>query len=72
MSARPAGTPVPILLVEDSPGDVRLTQEALRDGRGLAWLGGLVVVGRDEIEPAGGQARGRSGHRMRIRRDVRE
>jgi chemotaxis family two-component system response regulator Rcp1 len=25
--------PIEILLVEDSPGDVRLTQEALRDGR---------------------------------------
>jgi CheY-like chemotaxis protein len=25
------GTPVEVLLVEDSPGDVRLTQEALRD-----------------------------------------
>jgi chemotaxis family two-component system response regulator Rcp1 len=25
------GTPIEVLLVEDSPGDVRLTQEALRD-----------------------------------------
>src|SRR4029079_16514403 len=25
------GTPLEVLLVEDSPGDVRLTQEALRD-----------------------------------------
>ena len=25
------GTPIDVLLVEDSPGDVRLTQEALRD-----------------------------------------
>ena len=31
--ARPAGRPVEILLVEDSPGDVRLTREALRDGK---------------------------------------
>jgi len=30
---RPAGRPVEILLVEDSPGDVRLTREALRDGK---------------------------------------
>ena len=27
------GEPVEILLVEDNPGDVRLTQEVLRDGR---------------------------------------
>jgi chemotaxis family two-component system response regulator Rcp1 len=31
MSAR--GDPVEILLVEDNPGDVRLTQEALREGK---------------------------------------
>jgi chemotaxis family two-component system response regulator Rcp1 len=28
---RGAGTPLDVLLVEDSPGDVRLTQEALRE-----------------------------------------
>jgi two-component system, chemotaxis family, response regulator Rcp1 len=28
-----AGQPVEILLVEDNPGDARLTQEALKDGR---------------------------------------
>lgn len=28
-----AGRPIEILLVEDSPGDVRLTQEVFRDGR---------------------------------------
>ncbi|MFB6285520.1 MAG: response regulator, partial [Candidatus Bipolaricaulia bacterium] len=27
------GRPVEILLVEDSPGDIRLTQEALRDAK---------------------------------------
>jgi chemotaxis family two-component system response regulator Rcp1 len=27
------GTPIDVLLVEDSPGDVRLTQEALRDSK---------------------------------------
>ena len=27
------GKPIEILLVEDNPGDVRLTQEALRDGK---------------------------------------
>ena len=31
--ARLPGRPVEILLVEDSPGDVRLTVEALREGR---------------------------------------
>ena len=33
MSATPAAQPIQILLVEDSPGDVRLTQEVLRDAR---------------------------------------
>jgi chemotaxis family two-component system response regulator Rcp1 len=31
MKARGDGVPVEVLLVEDSPGDVRLTQEAFRD-----------------------------------------
>jgi CheY-like chemotaxis protein len=30
---RNAGRPIEILLVEDSPGDIRLTQEVFRDGR---------------------------------------
>lgn len=30
---KPQNHPVQILLVEDNPGDVRLTQEALKDGR---------------------------------------
>lgn len=29
----PVGRPIEILLVEDSPGDVRLTQEVFREGR---------------------------------------
>src|SRR5690606_30787974 len=33
MSARPLSRPVEILLVEDNPGDVRLTREALREGK---------------------------------------
>jgi two-component system, chemotaxis family, response regulator Rcp1 len=37
--------PVDILLVEDSPGDVRLTEEALREGR---VANRLVVVGDGE------------------------
>ena len=33
MSSRPYSRPVEILLVEDNPGDVRLTREALRAGK---------------------------------------
>ncbi len=39
-------SPVEILLVEDSPGDVRLTQEALKEGKMLANL----QVARDGVE----------------------
>lgn len=41
----PAGQPIQILLVEDSPGDVRLTQEVLRDAR---IANDLHVVGDGE------------------------
>lgn len=40
------GVPIEILLVEDSPGDVRLTVEALRDGKVLNNLS----VARDGVE----------------------
>jgi len=33
MSVREANDPIEILLVEDNPGDVRLTREVLKDGR---------------------------------------
>jgi CheY-like chemotaxis protein len=33
MDNRPQGSPVEILLVEDNPGDVRLTIEALKEGK---------------------------------------
>src|SRR5206468_127241 len=33
MSPHPLGRPVEILLVEDNPGDVRLTVEALKEGK---------------------------------------
>lgn len=33
MAARGGHSPIEILLVEDNPGDVRLTQEVLKDGR---------------------------------------
>lgn len=40
------GVPIEILLVEDSPGDVRLTVEALRDGKVLNNLS----VAKDGVE----------------------
>lgn len=33
MKYRKAGQPIEILLVEDSPGDIRLTQEVLKEGK---------------------------------------
>lgn len=42
MSPFDSGRPVEILLVEDSPGDVRLTREALKEGK---VLNNLSVVG---------------------------
>ena len=33
MNPRAASQPIEVLLVEDNPGDVRLTREALRDGK---------------------------------------
>ncbi|MFQ6080819.1 MAG: response regulator [Candidatus Bathyarchaeia archaeon] len=33
MSSQTIGKPIEILLVEDNPGDVRLTQEAFREGK---------------------------------------
>lgn len=42
MSSFDLGRPVEILLVEDSPGDVRLTREALKEGK---VLNNLSVVG---------------------------
>ena len=33
MSAHPISRPIEVLLVEDNPGDVRLTREALREGK---------------------------------------
>jgi chemotaxis family two-component system response regulator Rcp1 len=35
MSSQTFGKPVEILIVEDNPGDVRLTQEALKEGKVL-------------------------------------
>ncbi len=38
MSGRIRGTPIRILLVEDNPGDVRLTREAFKEGKVLNQL----------------------------------
>jgi two-component system, chemotaxis family, response regulator Rcp1 len=40
------GRPISILLVEDNPGDIRLTQEALREGR----VRNELQVARDGVE----------------------
>ena len=46
MTGKNIGKPIQILMVEDSPGDVRLTQEALKEGK---VLNELHVVG-DGVE----------------------
>jgi CheY-like chemotaxis protein len=46
MISKASGRPIEILLVEDNPGDVRLTQEALKEGK---VLNRLSVV-RDGVE----------------------
>lgn len=48
MNANEVGRPVEILLVEDNPGDVRLTQEALKENKMLNHLS-VVVDGEDAI-----------------------
>jgi len=40
------GAPVDLLLVEDNPGDVRLTQEALREGK----IRNRLTVAKDGVE----------------------
>lgn len=44
--SQPAGEAIDILLVEDNPGDVRLTREALRDAR----IHNRLFVARDGVE----------------------
>lgn len=46
MTRNPAPMPVEVLLVEDNPADVRLTQEALRDGK----IQNRLNVARDGVE----------------------
>ncbi|MDZ4278181.1 MAG: response regulator [Dehalococcoidia bacterium] len=45
-AAGEAGVPIEVLLVEDNPGDVRLTQEALRDAK----VGNRLHVVDDGVE----------------------
>jgi chemotaxis family two-component system response regulator Rcp1 len=46
MSTRNGGRPIEILLVEDNPGDVRLTTEALKDGK----VSNRLHVAKDGVE----------------------
>ena len=46
MASRQQGRPIEILLVEDNPGDIRLTQEALRDNK----VRNNMTVARDGAE----------------------
>lgn len=49
MNNKNLGKPIEILLVEDNPGDVRLTREALREGKVLNNLH-VTVDGVDALE----------------------
>lgn len=46
MNSQTTGRPIEILLVDDNPGDVRLTVEALRDGK----VQNTLHVARDGVE----------------------
>lgn len=46
MSEHRGGTPAEVLLVEDNPGDVRLTEEALQDGK----IDNTLYVVHDGVE----------------------
>jgi CheY-like chemotaxis protein len=48
VNPQPLGKPVEILLVEDNPGDVRLTQEALKEGKVRNNLN-VVVDGEEAL-----------------------
>jgi CheY-like chemotaxis protein len=49
MSGQPVARPVEILLVEDNAGDVRLTQEALKEGKVLNHLS-VVRDGEEALD----------------------
>lgn len=46
MSPQPISRPIEVLLVEDNPGDVRLTREALKEGK----IRNNLHVARDGVE----------------------
>ena len=65
MTQKEAGRAVEVLLVEDNPGDVRLTQEAFKEGRVLVNL----TVARDGVEAMDVLAK-RGPHVNRARPDL--
>lgn len=65
MSPKEAGRAVEVLLVEDNPGDVRLTQEAFKEGRVLVNL----TVASDGVEAMDVLAK-RGPHANRTRPDL--
>ena len=46
MAYQPSGKPIEILLVEDNPGDIRLTQEAFKEGK----VSNNLNIARDGVE----------------------
>ena len=65
MMPPPAGRPIEILLVEDNPGDVRLTIEALRESK----VRNHLSVARDGVE-ALAFLRREGGHAEAVRPDL--
>ena len=65
MNPRGPAQPIEILLVEDNPGDVRLTREALRDGKLLTHLN-VVSDGEAALE----YLRGQGTHAGAVRPDL--
>ncbi|HEY2923251.1 MAG TPA: response regulator [Candidatus Binatia bacterium] len=60
-----AARPIEVLLVEDNPGDIRLTEEALKEGKVIVNL----TVARDGVE-AMEYLQGRNGHANAVRPDL--
>ena len=59
MPAEPAARPVEVLLVEDSPGDVRLMQESLKEGKVRVNLtvAAAIITGQDFVVNGGRASR---------------
>jgi CheY-like chemotaxis protein len=60
-----AARPIEVLLVEDNPGDIRLTEEALKEGKVIVNL----TVARDGVEAMEYLQR-RNGHANAVRPDL--